>query len=47
MRRVKSDLLNGVIYQQILLFFFPVLFGTLFQQLYNTEDAIVVGNFVG
>ncbi len=47
MRKVKSDLLNGVIYQQILLFFFPVLFGTLFQQLYNTADAIVVGNFVG
>ena len=47
MRKVKNDLLNGVIYQQILLFFFPVLFGTLFQQLYNTADAIVVGNFVG
>ena len=47
MRRVKTDLLHGVIWQQILLFFFPVLFGTLFQQLYNTVDAIVVGNVVG
>ena len=47
MRKVKPDLLHGVIWQQILLFFFPVLFGTLFQQLYNTVDAIVVGNFVG
>lgn len=46
-KRVKPDLLNGNISQQILLFFFPVLFGTLFQQLYNTADAIVVGNFVG
>lgn len=47
-RRTRSiDLLNGPIVEQILLFFFPVLFGTIFQQLYNTVDAIVVGNFVG
>lgn len=26
---------------------FPILFGTFFQQLYNTTDAVVVGNFVG
>ena len=31
----------------MLLFFFPILFGTFFQQLYNTTDAIIVGNFVG
>lgn len=47
MFRVRQDLLNGVIWQQILLFFFPVLFGTLFQQLYNTVDAVVVGNYIG
>ena len=41
------DILNGPIYQQILLFFFPILLGTFFQQLYNTVDAIVVGNLVG
>ena len=46
-RQRKTDFLNGVIYRQILLFFFPVFFGTLFQQLYNTIDAIVVGNAVG
>lgn len=46
-RRRSIDLLNGPISEQILLFFFPVLFGTFFQQLYNTVDAIVVGNFVG
>ena len=45
--RTRSDILHGVIWQQILLFFFPVLFGTLFQQLYNTIDAIIVGNIVG
>lgn len=46
-RRWKPDILHGVIWKQLLLFFFPVLFGTIFQQLYNTVDAIVVGNFVG
>lgn len=47
MKKMKIDLLNGVVWQQILIFFFPVFFGTIFQQLYNTVDAIVVGNFVG
>ena len=46
-KRTRSDILHGVIWQQILLFFFPVLFGTIFQQLYNTIDAIIVGNIVG
>ncbi|QAT60375.1 MATE family efflux transporter [Acidilutibacter cellobiosedens] len=43
----KYNLAEGVIWQQILIFFFPILFGTFFQQLYNTVDAIVVGRFVG
>lgn len=38
---------EGVIWQQILLFFFPILFGTFFQQLYNAADAMIVGRFVG
>lgn len=38
---------EGVIWQQILIFFFPILFGTFFQQLYNTADAMIVGKFVG
>lgn len=40
-------MLNGNIIQQILLFFVPVFLGYLFQQLYNTFDAIIVGKFVG
>ena len=32
---------------QLLLFFFPIVLGTFFQQLYNTADAIIVGKFVG
>ncbi len=42
-----NQITEGVIWQQLLLFFFPILFGTFFQQLYNTVDAIVVGRFVG
>lgn len=34
-------------FRSALLFFFPILFGTFFQQLYNTADAVVVGRFVG
>lgn len=45
--RSRVNVLEGPIYKQILLFFFPILFGTFFQQLYNTVDAVVVGNFVG
>ena len=47
MRRKTTDLLHGTIWKQLLIFFFPVFFGSLFQQLYNTVDAIVVGNFIG
>ncbi len=42
-----NQITEGVIWKQLLLFFFPILFGTFFQQLYNTTDAVVVGNFVG
>ena len=38
---------EGSIIKPLLLFFFPILFGTFFQQLYNTVDALVVGNFIG
>ena len=38
---------EGVIWKQLLLFFFPILLGTFFQQLYNTVDAMVVGKAVG
>jgi len=43
----RNGITEGVIWQQILIFFFPILFGTFFQQLYNTADAIIVGRFVG
>lgn len=46
-RPAQNRITEGVIWQQLLLFFFPILFGTFFQQLYNTADAVIVGRFVG
>ena len=43
----ENKIVMGVIWQQLLLFFFPILFGTFFQQLYNAADAVIVGRFVG
>ena len=45
--RSENSMVTGVIWKQLLLFFFPIMLGSLFQQLYNTVDAIVVGKFVG
>ena len=42
-----NGITEGPIRKQLLLFFFPILLGTFFQQLYNTVDAVVVGNFIG
>ena len=38
---------EGPIARQILAFTLPLLLGNVFQQLYNTVDSVVVGNFVG
>lgn len=46
-KKRRQDLLNGNIREQLLLFFFPIMFGSIIQQLYNTVDAIVLGNAVG
>ena len=47
MKKTKNGITEGVIWKQLLLFFFPILIGTFFQQLYNTVDTIIVGQFVG
>lgn len=45
---VKGLLMTeGPIARQLLAFTFPLLLGNVFQQLYNTVDSVVVGNFVG
>lgn len=45
--QVDNPIIEGVIWKQLLVFFFPILLGTFFQQLYNTADAVIVGQFVG
>ena len=45
--RQFNEITEGVIWKQLLAFFFPVLLGSLFQQLYNTVDTMIVGRFVG
>ncbi len=41
-----NDLTTGVVWKKLLRFFFPILAGLLFQQLYNTADAFIVGYFM-
>lgn len=43
----KNSITEGVIWKQLLFFFFPILIGSFFQQLYNTVDTIVVGQCNG
>ncbi|MDO4492859.1 MAG: MATE family efflux transporter [Clostridia bacterium] len=43
----RLDLTEGSIPKTLMRFFFPIAFGMLFQQLYNTVDAVIVGQFVG
>ena len=47
MQRNNVRITEGVIWKQLLSFFFPILLGTFFQQMYNTVDTIIVGRFVG
>lgn len=47
-QKTKQILMTeGVIWKQFLVFSIPLLIGNLFQQLYNTVDSVVVGNFIG
>lgn len=47
MIRFKSDLLHGNILKSLILFAIPIFISNLFQQMYNTIDIIVVGNYLG
>lgn len=42
----SQDLTQGSVYKGLISFAIPLLLGNLFQQLYNTADAWVVGNFL-
>ena len=47
MARTDSDMTQGTIWRHLLHFSLPMAIGLLFQQLYNTVDTVVVGQFVG
>ena len=45
-KRHEADMTEGSVVRHLLRFAFPLLIGNLFQQLYNTVDTWVVGNYV-
>lgn len=46
--KTKSTLMTeGPIWKRMILFAIPLFLGNLFQQLYNTADSLIVGNFLG
>lgn len=43
----STTMTEGSIWKKILFFSIPLILGNLFQQLYNTVDSIIVGNYIG
>lgn len=41
------DLLHGPIFRSLIIFALPLLISNIFQQLYNTFDTMIVGNYLG
>lgn len=47
MQKTAVPMTQGNIGKQIVFFALPIFLGNLFQQLYNTVDSVIVGNFLG
>lgn len=47
MAHTVEPMTQGTIWKRITAFALPILLGNLFQQLYNTADSLIVGNFLG
>lgn len=45
--KADVDLLNGPIFKSLVIFMIPLLISNVFQQLYNTVDTMIVGNYLG
>ena len=41
------DLIHGPIFKSLIIFALPLFISNIFQQLYNTVDTMIVGNFLG
>lgn len=46
-KKTATLLTEGPIWKKITVFAIPIFLGNLFQQLYNTADSLIVGNFIG
>ncbi len=46
-QKSNNSMTEGNIVKKLLLFSFPLILGNLLQQMYNTADSIIVGNYVG
>ena len=44
---MTKDMTEGAIPHLLVGFTIPLVLGNLFQQLYNTADSLIVGNFLG
>lgn len=42
-----TSMTEGIIWRKLLAFSIPLILGNLLQQLYNTADSIIVGNYIG
>ena len=47
MTKIIEPMTKGSIVKHMIYFALPLLLGNLFQQLYNTVDSLIVGNFLG
>ena len=47
MAKTIVPMTEGPIWKRITYFALPLFFGNLFQQMYNTVDSLIVGNFLG
>ncbi len=47
MKKTVEPMTTGPIWKRITMFAMPIFLGNLFQQLYNTVDSLIVGNFLG
>ncbi len=45
--RGNTDLTSGSVMGKLILFALPIFFSNVFQQLYNTADSLIVGQFLG
>lgn len=47
MSGLQVNMTKGSILKSLLVFSLPILMSNLFQQLYNTMDILIVGNYLG